>query len=194
MAASLGRSLRSRARGWHSSRLLLVIAAFTVIGATGCGQSAAPTSTSSGSSAGVQEAKQLVATEEKMLDTWPAPGPAFDATKARGKLIWYISGDLSSEFEHQLTQGMSEAAQAVGARFTAIDGKGQATEYARAVDEGVAQHADVIVLGGVQPRVVARSSPMPRRRAFLSSDSIPTTTCWPSSSMFASILPAFEGL
>lgn len=122
---------------------------------TPAGSTASQSPSPAGSESGVAEAARLLKVDEGKLADWPAPGPAFDATKAAGKLIWYISGDESSQFEQALVKGMTEATGVVGARYTAIDGKGQVTEYARAVESAIAQHADVIILGGVQPDVIA---------------------------------------
>jgi ribose transport system substrate-binding protein len=172
-------------------------------GSSGTAASPSPaasgTSTSTGSETGVAEAQRLLATDEAKLSDWPAPGPAFDAKGASGKLIWYISGDESSEFEHHLVQGMTEASAVVGAKYTAVDGKGQVSEYARAVEEGIAQHAGVIILGGVQPAAIgpqladAKAAGIPVIAGHLMNPGEPTPQPNDAVVAFASHCPACQG-
>jgi ribose transport system substrate-binding protein len=86
--------------------------------------------------------------------TFTAPGPAFDASKAKGKKLWVI--DVASSIP--LTQVTDDAAlQAlglVGATLVRFDGKGSVSEFARGVDQAVADKADAIALFAIDPNIV----------------------------------------
>lgn len=121
----------------------------------GCGSSSSSSSSASSSggqsaSSGVEQAKQLVAQAEKPINVSP-PGKSFDASKARGKSIWFVSVNLSIPFEQYLFKGIQGAANAVGAKAVAFDAKGSAAEETRGLEEAVQAHAGVIFAEGFPP-------------------------------------------
>src|SRR5207253_9568833 len=82
--------------------------------AAACG-SGSTTTTTTTSSANVSEAQRLVKQAEQAQTSWQPAGEKFDASKARGKSIWYISISLSIPFEQYMLQGIKDGAATVGA-------------------------------------------------------------------------------
>ena len=144
----------------HRSVLVLVVAAALALSAA-CGSSTSSdggnggqATDSGGSSAAVAQA---VADTQKATQptTFTAPGPAFDPTPVRGKKLYVI--DVASSIP--LTQVTDAAAQEAlglfGATLVRFDGKGSASEFARGVNQAIADHADGIALFAIDPNVVA---------------------------------------
>jgi len=103
--------------------------------------------------AGIAEAKKLVAQYEQ-APKWAPPGKPFDATKAKGKQIWYVSLSLSIPFEQFMLQGIKEGAAAVGAKGVGFDAKSSPTEAARGIELAIQAKAAVIMVGGIEPSLV----------------------------------------
>jgi ribose transport system substrate-binding protein len=108
----------------------------------------------SAASDGVGTAKRLVA-QAMAGPGWKAPGPAFDGARAKGKTVFYISILASLPIEGNIFKGLTQATQAVGAKLVTFDGKSQASEFARGIEQAISQKAGVIVLGGVPGPLVA---------------------------------------
>jgi len=104
--------------------------------------------------AAIAEAQRLVAEAEQPLKNWQPPGAPFDASKARGKSIWYVSLNLAIPFEQYMLQGIKEGAAVVGAKGIGFDGKSQVSEFTRGIEEAVQAKAGVIMIGGIQPKLV----------------------------------------
>ena len=121
----------------------------------GAGAKAVPTSHLSRVAVppGVVLARKLAA-QDSSTPTWKAPGPSFDAKKASGKTVWFISNNLSTPFQTDQANGLAEALQTVGVKLVKFDGKGQLPEYTRGIDEAIAAKANAILLGGVEPQFV----------------------------------------
>src|SRR5579883_64098 len=103
---------------------------------------------------GVATAKALVRKEEAPQE-WKKPGPAFDASKAKGKTVWYISLSLSIPFQQNILKGVQDAMAATGNKVVAFDGKGQVSEYARGIEQAVSQKADAIIIAGISSTQLA---------------------------------------
>jgi ribose transport system substrate-binding protein len=136
----------------------LVLVAVLAIGATAVAAAAStPPESSDGSSAlkadrvaadGVAQAKRLVAQYMRPVK-WQSPGPAFDATKARGKTLWFVPISLAIPFETILVQGIKQGFSTVGAKINPCDPKGSAADEARCFDQAVSQHASVVADSGI---------------------------------------------
>jgi len=137
---SEGLNPRSRTKGpiacFTGSLIALVLVA--ACGGTG------PSSSSSSSSAGVQEAKKLVA-QQKAAVTFPNL-PSFDASKARGKSVWFISNLGSNSFTTDLYNPFKQALNQFGVDVHFFDGQGQASVEARGIEEAVAARTDEIFI------------------------------------------------
>jgi ribose transport system substrate-binding protein len=127
----------------------VLTAASVAGGAAGCGSSTSP-STASVSTGGLADVTNAVGAGVKPNVGFTTPGPAFDASKVRGKNIWVITF-LSVPFAQQSVQGLQEAAAAAGAKVTAFDGGAGVTAYQRGIREAVARGADVIIVGTLNP-------------------------------------------
>lgn len=111
--------------------------------------------TSGSASANVSEAQQLSQKAEAPISTWTPAGPAFDASKAKGKSMWYVSVSLSIPFEQYMVQGMKEGAAAVGASAVGFDAKSSVAEATRGIEEAIQAKAGVIFVDGFPPNLVA---------------------------------------
>jgi ribose transport system substrate-binding protein len=98
--------------------------------------------------ASVAEAKQLVATYEKP-SVFTAPGPSFDAMKAKGKKVFFMGVVMSIPFVSAVANGFTAAMSPVGVSVVISDAKGQISEAARGIAQAVSQKVDAIVDDGV---------------------------------------------
>jgi ribose transport system substrate-binding protein len=132
------------------------LATLALGGATLVALGASASSNANGSlspSAGIAEAKKLVKQYEQ-APKWKPPGTPFDASKAKGKSIWYVSLSLSIPFEKYMLQGIQQGAASVGAKGVGFDGKFSAAEGARGIEQAIQSKASVIMVGGFEPSLV----------------------------------------
>jgi ribose transport system substrate-binding protein len=132
------------------------LAALAVAAATLVTLAAASMSTASSRmspAAGIAEAKKLVALYEKP-PKWAPPGKPFNASKAKGKQIWYVSLSLSIPFEQYMLQGIQQGAKSVGAKGVGFDAKFSAAEGARGIEQAIRSKASVIMVGGLEPALI----------------------------------------
>jgi ribose transport system substrate-binding protein len=104
----------------------------------------------SGGSAGLTAATAAVTAGQALDSGFAPPGPAFNAASLKGKNIWIITF-MSVPFAQQNVQGFKEAAQAVGATITTVDGTAGVDAYQRGIQQAIAQKADAIVVGTLNP-------------------------------------------
>src|SRR5581483_4986179 len=90
---------------------------------------ATATGSTSRAAAGVQEAKRLVAAAEKPVK-WSPPGGDFNATKAKGKVVGFLSPVVSIPFVQNQIKGIRDGLAAVGAKEVICDPKGLVSEEA----------------------------------------------------------------
>jgi ribose transport system substrate-binding protein len=159
-ARSTSRTLR---RAFWLCALLAALAVMAV--AAGCGDdddsgsggadnaAAANGGGDGGSSAALEEARAAVEEATAPVD-WQPPGGEVDASKAKGKSVWYVDYDLSIPFEQLLHRGLKEGLGAAGVKLTTVDGKSQVAEFNRGIENAVAQNADAILLGGFPTQLV----------------------------------------
>jgi len=115
--------------------------------------SAASSASRMSAAAGIADAKKLVAQYEKPPN-WAPPGKPFDASKAKGKQIWYVSLSLSIPFEQYMLQGIQQGAKLVGAKGVGFDSKFSAAEGARGIEQAIQSKASVIMVGGLEPSLI----------------------------------------
>ena len=143
-----------RSRGGSSWRTRL--AALPVAGAVVVALAASASSSASSRlapAAGIAEAKKLVAQYEQPPQ-WAPPGKPFDASKAKGKQIWYVSLSLSIPFEQYMLQGIQQGAKSVGAKGVGFDSKFSAADGARGIEQAIQAKAAVIMVGGLEPSLI----------------------------------------
>jgi ribose transport system substrate-binding protein len=123
--------------------------------AAACGSGSSTTTSSSTGSANVSEAQSLVKKAEQAQTSWQPAGDKFDASKARGKSIWYISISLSIPFEQYMLQGIKDGAATIGATGVGFDSKSSVAEATRGVEQAIQAKAGVIMIDGFQPQLLA---------------------------------------
>jgi ribose transport system substrate-binding protein len=137
--------------------------------ATACGSdssdsntSASSSSESSGSAASSGDAAGVKAAEAaykaKMGPvTWKAPGPAFDASSAKGKTVAYIGVDMSIPVLQVITGELKAALATAGVTLDICDGKGQPTQWKACADNAVNRKAGAIIVESFPPELIAGS-------------------------------------
>ncbi|HEY7420902.1 MAG TPA: sugar ABC transporter substrate-binding protein [Gaiellaceae bacterium] len=144
--------MRKRAlRAW--TRGLAALAVSGALAVTLVAASSSSASSQLSPAAGIAAAKKLVAQYEKP-PKWAPPGKPFDASKAKGKSIWYVSLSLSIPFEQYMLQGIKQGAASVGAKGVGFDGKFSAAEGSRGIEQAIQSKASVIMVGGFEPSLV----------------------------------------
>lgn len=84
-----------------------------------------------------------------------APGPAFDAAKARGKTVFNIPLSSSDQFDNAITAASAKAAKAAGLRFVNWPNQGTPSEWVQGMDAAISQKAAAIILeGGPDPKLL----------------------------------------
>lgn len=76
------------------------------------------------------------------------PGPAFDASAARGKTILNIPLNSTVPFNQIIDDAMAEAAGEAGVNFIEYANQGQPSQWIQGIESGIAQGVDAIVLEG----------------------------------------------
>lgn len=139
-------------------RSLTVLAMAGGLALTGCGGSGSSSTTStpaqSGNASNLAAAKRLISDAMKE-PTWKEPGPAFDATKARGKTVAIVSVGEAVPAVKELSDAMRAALGEVGVTTTLGDGKFSVTEFARFIRQATDSKAAAIILNAVDPKAVA---------------------------------------
>src|SRR5712692_5068406 len=145
------RRLRKETVGLGPYRAL----AFTIcLLVAACGTSSTSNSGGGTTSAKIAEAQTLVTKAEQPITTWSPVGGKFDASKAKGKTIWYISLSLSIPFEQFVLQGIQQGAALAGAKGVGFDGNFSPATASRGVAEAIQAKAALIMIDGFQPQTM----------------------------------------
>lgn len=84
-----------------------------------------------------------------------APGPAFDASKARGKTIFNIPLLSTDTFNEIVDKAEAEAAAAAGVKFVQFNNEGSPAQWVNGMNQAIAQKVDLIILeGSPDPRAL----------------------------------------
>ena len=129
---------------------IAVAAAAALVSMAACNAGTSATGSRPVDAAGLARAQAEVHSGVKQNQGFQAPGPVIGATTLRGKKIWVITF-LSVPFAQQSVKGLTEAATAVGATVTAVDGTAGVDAYQRGIRQAIAQRADAIVIGTLNP-------------------------------------------
>jgi ribose transport system substrate-binding protein len=155
--------------GWYTRRMPFVAAGVCALMAlAACSSSSATSNSSSGSAAATSatssaahaaaEAAALVAKDEA-APALSSPPPAFDASKAKGKTVAWISTDASIGATTLLyNDGFLPAAKKAGIKVKFFDGQGQANVYVSDIDQAITDKVNAIVLQSIPDSLV--SAPM----------------------------------
>jgi ribose transport system substrate-binding protein len=85
----------------------------------------------------------------RAIPPFVAPGPAFDASPARGKKVMYLSLDQSIPIVQVIADAVTEAAEAAGLELSIYDGKAQQARYVSGMQQAIAQGMDGILIESV---------------------------------------------
>jgi len=140
----------------RDKRLIAPLAAATtivILMLSGCSSGAANTSSGSGSAPKSAAAANVdIAGAKAQLDastgpfTWKAPGPAFDASLAKGKSVVYIPVDNTIPIFGVIYGEMKTALTAAGVGLSLCDGKGAPAQWVACIDDSVGRGANVLIL------------------------------------------------
>ena len=103
---------------------------------------------------GVAEAKRIVA-QAKKFSVWVAPGPKFNARAASGKTAYFVANNLAVPFNATVLAGVNSALTQAGVKVIALDNKGQISETVRLIEQGIAQHVDLMILPSTPAQLLA---------------------------------------
>lgn len=93
--------------------------------------------------------------EFEAVPTFKPPGPAFDASKARGKTIFNIPLLSTDTFNQIVDQAEAEAAEAAGVKFIQFNNEGSPAQWVNGMNQAIAQQVDLIILeGSPDPRAL----------------------------------------
>ena len=126
-------------------RVSAVLGLAAMLLAAACGSSGSSSSSSGSVNQSNLSAVKSLFQKESGPVSWTDPGPKFDATKAKGKRVWWISNLGSNSFTPLIYNPFKEAMTAAGAEVTFFDGQGQASEEIRGMQQAIAAKADLIV-------------------------------------------------
>jgi ribose transport system substrate-binding protein len=82
------------------------------------------------------------------------PGPAFDASKARGKTVFIIPVSSSVPFNSYVAQNLTTALQNFGIKSVYYSATGQVSQWVAGMNTAISQHVAAIDLIDIDPAVV----------------------------------------
>jgi ribose transport system substrate-binding protein len=138
---------------WGQLRNVAFLVAAVLLGVTAaCGSS---TTTSGGGTISAENLAYVQAqvTKYEAVPTFVAPGPAFDATKAKGKLIYYIPLALNP-FNTAIANAAKEAGERAGVKVVIFPSTGNPSEWVAGMQTAITAHANLIDDLGVNPAVL----------------------------------------
>ena len=149
-----------------SSIARLAIAPFAlclIVGVAGCGSSSSGSSSSGSSSSGgsgastanVKHANTVVA-QYTALPAFTSPGPAFDAKKAAGKVIFSLPSNSTIPFVETTDASMRQLAGTVGIQYQTYPNQGKTSQYVQGMTTAISRKVNLInLLDGTDPRLIA---------------------------------------
>jgi ribose transport system substrate-binding protein len=148
---------------WRRSALIGLVALALALTAACQSSSNSPSNSAAATNSAASTGSASAGVAQAMADTktaedppaFTAPGPAFDPSAAKGKTLWVIDVASSIPLTQVTDAAAQEALGLVGAKVVRFDGKGSASEFARGVNQAIADHADAIALFAIDPNVVA---------------------------------------
>ncbi len=114
--------------------------------------SAKASGSSAGSSAsgGVAQASAELAKYSSTGAVKP-PGPAFDASKASGKLVWLVEQSAANPAVSIVAKNIQTALSHESVKVLTCDAKGVSVNISSCIQQGLAQHAAAIITDGGDP-------------------------------------------
>ena len=90
----------------------------------------------------------------RAIPTFKAPGPAFSASKAKGKTVFYIANSESLQFTQVVHGGAAAAFTAAGVKLVTEDNKASASNTATLISQAIAQKANLIVIQSIPSKLI----------------------------------------
>ncbi|TAN23763.1 MAG: sugar ABC transporter substrate-binding protein [Actinomycetota bacterium] len=112
---------------------------------------AAAGSSSGGSSAGVAQATTELEKYTATNAVTP-PGPAFDASKASGKLVWLVEQSAANPAVSIVAKNIETALTHENVKVLTCDAKGVSVNMGTCIKQGLSQNAAAIIADGGDPR------------------------------------------
>lgn len=84
-----------------------------------------------------------------------APGPAFDASAARGKTVWWVTQLGANPFLATLGANFKQALGRAGVTVLTCDGQGNPVQYNACIQKAIAQHPAAIEVDGPEAKTYA---------------------------------------
>jgi len=136
-------------RRLFAAPLALLLVLLVALAVTGCGDDDNGDSGGSGASqASIDEAKRLLAQDEKPVE-FEAAGPPIDVgDELEGKTYFQIVNGLEFPFTQGVVKGAKDAAELLGMEVVVTDGAGSTSKAARLLDQAVGRDVDIIALYG----------------------------------------------
>jgi ABC-type sugar transport system substrate-binding protein len=153
--------------------------ALAIVVPAGAGAAASSHSTPSG----VAQAKRLVAAAEKPAIRFVAPGPRFNAARAKGKKLFYIDYSTSPVVAEWASVSTAQLKR-FGVSVVHINGQASTAQFNQAMEEAIAQHAGAIMLMGIDPSSIAhevaaaKKARIPVHRDLTSRRAFPSIPAW----------------
>lgn len=123
------------------------------LAACGGGEDASGTSASSGSGQFEESAKAVA--QARKTPEFTLDAPKFDAKKASGKKLFIIPLNSAIPFVQGLSKEIESTARQIGVEAFLFNNSGTPNEWAKGVDQAVAQGADAILLvSSPDPRLI----------------------------------------
>jgi ribose transport system substrate-binding protein len=166
MRGTEGHGVFERRRGWRYLTLGALVVAVMALAACGgsdksdsggsasSGSNNADASATNASSGGATQAAAAVKAAEAVPAFTP-PGPAIDASKAKGKTVLYLSLDNSIPLQQTISKALGTAGKQVGVKVLVCDGKGNPADQNRCMQQAISQKVDVIVIESVSSSLLA---------------------------------------
>jgi ribose transport system substrate-binding protein len=132
----------------RARRLTVSIAVASLLALAACSEGANPSAEGSANPAIDTSKVQAVIDQAKAEPSFTPPGPAFDASKAKGKTIFNIGLNSTVPFNQIVDAAMGEAGKAADVKVVQFTNQGQVSQWIQGMDSAVAQKVDAIVLEG----------------------------------------------
>jgi ribose transport system substrate-binding protein len=161
-----GGSVTSRFKSYFGVVALVVLS--TLVAACGSSNKGGSSSTASASGsstsanasagkcgAGVLDKVNAELAKYRAAPTFKPPGPAFDASKARGKTIFNIPLTSKDPFTQIVDKYEAKAAKDAGVNFIQYSNSGAPSDWVAGMQSGISRKADLILLeGSPDPRLL----------------------------------------
>ncbi|UKA64605.1 sugar ABC transporter substrate-binding protein [Arthrobacter sp. FW306-04-A] len=128
--------------------LTLSLAAMTLVALAGCSEGASTATSGTQNPAIDTTAVKAVIDQAQAAPSFSPPGPAFDASKAKGKVVANISLNSTVPFNQIVDAAMGDAGKAAGVKVVQFTNQGQVSQWIQGMDSAIAQKVDAIVLEG----------------------------------------------